>query len=149
MQAKTLILIMMAISAIKTSTAGYGGYGGYCDEKSILHQNNKTLKYDSFQDHYSAYNKVPSCASLHTDENKACCYMKIKYKNDWADKKYTHHGCIQVSEKEYEAGVKELTKEYESEIESKDSNLKKVKVSIDCNSNIIKLTGLVLLAFLL
>ena len=152
MQAKTLVLIMMAISTINASSISE--YGGWCDEKLIFDKNkeNYTLKHDTYQDYYAAYNKVPSCASLHTDENYACCYMKVKFKNNAADKTYTHYGCVQIGEKdikEYGGDFKKLTKDFESEIERSNTILKKVKVSVDCNSNIIKLTGLVLLAFLL
>ena len=89
MQMKTLIVIAFALTSVLSKL------GGSCSDKEILNRN--ALKYSSYEDSKVAYNHASSCTSLKSDDNHACCYLKVKFKNSISDKKYTHRGCIQVS----------------------------------------------------
>ena len=122
--------------------------GGLCSDKYILE--NGKLKYDIYGDHKEAFNGIASCVSLRSTIDTACCYIKVKFKNEAADKKYTHRGCIELYGEEWN-GIKNVISAFESNITAAESGEKiTVKdVDIDCHSNLIKITGLILLAFLL
>ena len=64
--------------------------GGQCSDKYILE--NGKLKYDVYEDHKEAFNGIASCVSLRSTIDTACCYIKVKFKNEAADQKYTHRG---------------------------------------------------------
>ena len=117
-----------------------------CEVKQVIY-NNYVLRESSYADYKFAYHGVPSCASL-TSGDGACCYIKVKFKNEIADEKYTHRGCIQLTFEEW-SKIDETIQKYENNIAEKNPNVTKVDVDIDCNSKFIKLTGLILLAFLL
>ena len=122
--------------------------GGQCSDKYILE--NGKLKYDIYEDHKEAFNGIASCVSLRSTIDTACCYIKVKFKNEAADKKYTHRGCVELYGEEWN-GIKEVINAFESNI-TEDGNGEKITVKdvdIDCHSNLIKITGLILLAFLL
>ena len=122
--------------------------GGLCSDKYILE--NGKLKYDIYGDHKEAFNGIASCVSLRSTIDTACCYIKVKFKNEAADKKYTHRGCVELYGEEWN-GIKEVINAFESNI-TEDGNGEKITVKdvdIDCHSNLIKITGLILLAFLL
>ena len=122
--------------------------GGQCSDKYILE--NGKLKYDVYGDHKEAFNGIASCVSLRSTIDTACCYIKVKFKNEAADKKYTHRGCVELYGEEWN-GIKEVINAFESNI-TEDGNGEKITVKdvdIDCHSNLIKITGLILLAFLL
>ena len=76
--------------------------------------------------------------------------MKIVLKNIEAGKKYTHYGCTQVHYNQFN-DIKSTIKSYEAGnfTSSDGTQLEKFDVSIDCHSSLLKLTGLILLAFLL
>ena len=121
--------------------------GGECEDKAILNGNN--FIYDTYEDQKSAYHGAASCVSLRSDEdNSLCCYMKIKFRNRAADKKFTHRGCIPMLGTNAR-NMKQFIKEYEQSIKDTNENIDKVDINIDCNSKFMKITGLVLLAFLL
>ena len=142
MQMKTLIVIACALTYVLSAL------GGSCSDKEIL--NGNVLKYSSYEDSQVAYNHASSCSSLRSDFNHACCYLKVKFKNSVADKKYTHRGCIQVSLTEWQ-NIDDLIDSLENNITSSDRNvtIEKRDVHIDCNSNYIKLAGLLIFALLL
>ena len=142
---KTKILILIYIVSTFIFEINSFALGSQCSNKTIL--NSGSLLYDSFTDHKEAFNNIASCASLHTDYNNACCYIKAKFRNRAADKKYTHRGCIEVNETSW-GNIDNFIGETESRI-ANDENIDKVDVEIDCNSKFIKLTALVLFAFLL
>ena len=122
--------------------------GGLCSDKYILE--NGKLKYDIYGDHKEAFNGIASCVSLRSTIDTACCYIKVKFKNEAADKKYTHRGCVELYGEEWN-GIKDVISAFESNI-TEDGNGEKITVKdvdIDCHSNLIKITGLILLAFLL
>ena len=122
--------------------------GGLCSDKYILE--NGKLKYDIYEDHKEAFNGIASCVSLRSKLDTACCYLKVKFKNEAADKKYTHRGCVELYAVEWN-DIKSVINAFESNI-TEDGNGEKITVKdvdIDCHSNLIKITGLILLAFLL
>ena len=138
--------MQILILSILTFTVNLYELGNSCDSKAIFH--GTSLIEDTYADVKKAFNGVASCVSLKSDLDTLCCYIKVKYKNIDADKKFTHRGCIQLGSQEL-ADVKATTEYYESELEKDSEHFKKVDVDIDCNSKFIKLTGLLLLAFLL
>ena len=121
--------------------------GGQCSDKYILE--NGKLKYDIYEDHKEAFNGIASCVSLRSTIDTACCYIKVKFKNEAADKKYTHRGCVELYGEEWN-GIKDVINAFESNITAASGEGISIKdVDIDCHSNLIKITGLILLAFLL
>jgi hypothetical protein len=143
---KTKILILIYIVSTFIFEINSFTLGSYCSNKTILNSDS-SLIYDSFADHKEAFNNIASCALLHSDLDTACCYIKAKFRNRAADKKYTHRGCIQITEANW-GNIDNFIGETESKI-ANDENIDKVDVEIDCNSKFIKLTALVLFAFLL
>jgi len=139
MKMKILIFAMLALAVNL-----YEKYGNECSSKAIF--NGNSLVGDDYADVKLVYNEVASCISLRSDDNSLCCYIKAKFKNRQADKSYTHRGCIELNADQLQ-DVKATTKTYESYFNTE--LYKKVSVDIDCNSKFVKLTGLVLLAFLL
>ena len=145
MQIKIELFLLLALTLIVS--VNLIDLGGECADKAILKGN--TFLYDTYEDQKSAYHGAPSCVSLHTDEDDSlCCYMKIKFRNRGADKKFTHRGCIPVLGTNWQ-DIKSYINNYESSINEANENIDKVDIDIDCNSKFIKITGLVLLAFLL
>ena len=139
--------MQILILSILTFYANLYTLGSECDSKAILSGN--SLIEDTYADCKKAFNGYASCISLRSDDESLCCYIKVKFKNKQADKKFTHKGCIQLGATSLQ-DVKATTKYYEQALENDESqNFSKVDVSIDCNSKFIKLTGLLLLAFLL
>lgn len=121
--------------------------GGLCSDKYILE--NGKLKYDIYEDHKEAFNGIASCVSLRSTLNTVCCYLKVKFKNEAADKKYTHRGCVELYVEEW-SDIKSVINAFESNITASSGEQISIKdVDIDCHSNLIKITGLILLAFLL
>ena len=121
--------------------------GGLCSDKYILE--NGKLKYDIYEDHKEAFNGIASCVSLRSTIDTACCYLKVKFKNEAADKKYTHRGCVELYAEEW-FDIKSVINAFESNMTASSGEQISIKdVDIDCHSNLIKITGLILLAFLL
>ena len=142
MQVKILFFVVIALAIISVIKS----YGSQCSSKRILNSD-YSLMYDTYEDHKEAYHHISSCASLHTRDNYACCYIRAKFRNRAADKKYTHRGCIETYGEDW-GNIKNYISYIEGNI-TKDDNIDKVDVEIDCNSKFIKLTALVLFAFLL
>ena len=122
--------------------------GGYCKDKYILDEYSR-LTHDVYEDHKEAFNGIASCVSLRSTIDTACCYLKVKFKNEAADKKYTHRGCVELYGGEWN-DIKSVINAFESNITATSGEQISIKdVDIDCHSNLIKITGLILLAFLL
>jgi hypothetical protein len=125
-----------------------------CDDKAILKKNFE-LRYSADNDYTGAYNKVSSCATLSTtNTGTACCYIKLKFKNEIYDEKFTHKGCIEVSLADYlleDADFDKLIDETENSINTYygNKNITVDKLSIDCSSKFIQLAGISLLLLLL
>ena len=139
MKMKCLIFAMLTLAVNLYSM------GNECNSKSIF---SGYSLIESYADVTKAYNGAASCVSLRSDDEHLCCYIKAKFKNKIADKKFTHKGCIELNSTSL-SDVKATTKFYEAVLESDTEKYKNVDIDIDCNSKFIKLTGLVLLAFLL
>ena len=145
MQTRILFLFSMLIFGVFSVEIG-----GLCSDKAIL---------DDYElqniniDKKLAFNKIASCASLRTEiDNSACCYIKVKFRNKVADKKFTHRGCTIVQMNEWN-NMDDTIDYYEGNITNFYANsatpIDKVDVDIDCGSNYLKLAGLLLLALLL
>ena len=143
MQTKILISLLISLSII-LAIQSYE-LGAHCNTKRIL-TSWSSLLYDDTEDHKEVYHSVASCASLRSSDNHACCYIKVKFRNKAADKKFTHKGCIEVSGQEW-GNIDSFISSTKNSINT--TNIDKVDVDVDCNSKFIKLTALVLLAFLL
>ena len=137
-----LFILLTIILSVKAKT------GNNCDDKAIL--NGKQLIYDVFSDKKRVYNGPSSCFTLKSTQDYTCCYLKVKFKNIEAGKKFTHYGCTQVHYNQFN-DIKSTIKSYEAGnfTSSDGTQLEKFDVSIDCHSSLLKLTGLILLAFLL
>lgn len=146
MHYKTVIFFTYVFANILSATSYQ--LGSQCSSKYIL--SDSRLMYDSYADYKTAYHDVSSCASLRSNYNTACCYLKVKFKNSISEEKYTHKGCIEVNSSEWE-DIKNVVRAFENNITSSDVNvtLSKKKVSIDCHSNYIKFAGLFIFALLL
>jgi len=124
-----------------------------CNDKAILDNFVLTKSLDA--DHTEAYNKVSSCATLSTtNTGTACCYIKLKFKNELYDEKFTHKGCIEVSLENYlleDADFDKLIDDTEASINTHNGNrnITVDKLSIDCSSKFIQLAGISLLLLLL
>jgi hypothetical protein len=124
-----------------------------CNDKAILDNFVLTKSLDA--DHTEAYNKVSSCATLSTtNSGTACCYIKLKFKNEIYDEKFTHKGCIEVSLADYlleDADFDKLIDDVENLTNTYNGNrnITVDKLSIDCSSKFIQLAGISLLLLLL
>ena len=145
MQNKILFFQLVVITLITMVSSDYI-LGSNCTTKRIL--NGNRLIYDVYSDHKEAYNGIASCASLRSKFDTACCYIKVKFKNGAAGKKYTHRGCVEIYGQEWNS-IKDVIKNFEGNITHQNISIEKQDVDIDCHSRLIKLTGIVLLAFLL
>ena len=144
MQTKIELFLLVTLTLISFVNLELGGQ---CENKKILNDNN--FLYDTYEDYTIAYNEAPSCVSLRTEEdNSLCCYIKVKFRNRGADKKFTHKGCAKIYGTNLQ-DIKNYIKNYENSINEENENIDKVDIDIDCNSKFIKITGLVLLALLL
>ena len=146
MNTKVICLFLALIAASAPTDVGMT-----CEDKEIIKDN--SLTYGKYSDYDRVYHGVASCYSLvtnDTDDNYLCCYIKNHFKSEEADKKFTHKGCIPVPLKVLnENGLGSFINSLEDGIEQNDDTIRKVDIDIDCNSKFIKLTGLLLLAFLL
>ena len=148
MQIKTFILLTYVFAYVLSTSLYPYQLGNNCSTKYIL--NGNTLKYDAYSDYEAAYHKIASCASLRSTYNTACCYLRVKFKNNVAGERYTHKGCIEITGNEWQ-NIKSVINSLEGNITSGVSGLElsKRKVSIDCYSKYIKLAGLFIFALLL
>ena len=114
-----------------------------CDDKAIVDKNFVLTK-ELNADHTEAYNKASSCATLSTTSTStACCYIKLKFKNEIYDEKFTHKGCIEVSLADYlleDTDFDKLIDDVEKSINdyNANKNITVDKLSIDCSSKFIQ-----------
>ena len=133
-------------------------YGDFCSSKSISSRLNDN---DNFaQDVTLAHNEIASCASLNpysSDDSvvKQCCYVKLKYKLE--GKKYTRKGCQNIdSEVDIDTQIDNFENSFQKSVTSyfnslgyTDVDIKDVEASIDCNSNFINLSIILILLTLI
>ena len=146
MQARTFIFFLALIGLTNSQNT----VGGACKEKSIFDDLRDEENSYLYTDKTLAYHDVASCASLSTgDDDSFCCYIKIKFRNKDADKKYTHKGCIVVYPYTDDSDIEKTIDTYEAKLERDNQKIDKVDIDIDCSSKYLKLAGLILLSFLL
>ena len=144
MQAKIELFLLLTLTLIVS--VNLIDLGGECNDKAII--NGNSFLYDTYEEHKSAFHGAASCVSLHTEEDDSlCCHLKVRYRNRAAGKKYTHKGCIEMLGSNL-GNLSHYIDDFENRI-AQDENIDKVDVDIDCNSKFIRITGLILLAFLL
>ena len=144
MNTKVICLFLALIAASAPTDIGTS-----CSEKAIIIGDGDSLTYSNYSNYDRVYHGIASCYSLSVKEDELCCYIKNHFKNEEADKKFTHKGCIPVNYTELNNGIDDYIKRLKTNIEGNDKNIRKVDIDIDCSSNFIKLTGLLLIAFLL
>ena len=146
--------------AIIVSTLISMSFSGLCSNKEILNDD-YTLKESDYaaSDRTLAFNGPASCATLSTD-GITCCYIKIKFKNQQTDEKYTHKGCYALTESRIlDIGLtatniddikwKDIIKAIEQNFDNANSNLSSKKIDLDCNSKYLHYVGFALLFLLL
>ena len=144
MHTKIIFQIFFVLMLVSNTYKAY-----VCDDKQVIYDYGGFTK-STYGDYKFAYHGVSSCAALKSGGNTSCCYIKVKFKNEVADEKFTHRGCIQITFDQW-AKIDSYITELENNIASynQNNNITKVDVDIDCDSKFIKLSGLILLAFLL
>ena len=142
MKIKTYIFVAFSVAFCLSSFT----YGGECSDKAILNSRNRILN-SSYGDLKRAFSHEASCMSLKSGDNKICCYIKNKFKNEVSDEKYTHKGCIEVTAKQY-SEIKGFISTLESSVNNQ-TNISKSHISIDCSSKYLKLFGLLLFTLIL
>ena len=128
---------------------------GACSDKTIFSSDYTIASGYEYTDRTLAYNDAASCATLSTDTNKVCCYLKIKFENENNEEKYTHKGCIDV-DINYVADndaydIDDFIDSVETYFDSNNTNTKLVSksISVDCSSKYLQLFGLAFLILLL
>ena len=144
MNTKVICLFLALIAASAPTDIGTS-----CSEKAIIIGDGDSLTYSKYANYDRVYHGIASCYSLSVNETQLCCYIKNHFKSEEADKKFTHKGCIPVSYSKLNDGIDNYIKELKANITTNVKNITKVDIDIDCSSNFIKLTGLLLIAFLL
>ena len=125
-----------------------------CNEKSILNEDFSIINTEGEKHH--AYNGAHSCVSLDTtDPEVFCCYIKLKFKNELLDEKFTQTGCIEFNITDYaiddfefddfeEMKRKEIQDHYDP-----DNEIDVKSIDIDCSANYLKFIGLAFILFFL
>ena len=131
-----------------------------CSDKDILDDSGH-LNHQEYADVTLAYNGIGSCSSLIADnDDEVCCYIKLKFKNELYDEKFTHKGCTSIPVSaliadegadidDYIDAAKLLGDYY---IDNTNNTYKIIykDLDIDCNSKFLKFaTGLCLLLLFL
>ena len=128
-----------------------------CSDKAILDSNRKLI-YNADSDAKRAYNGPASCATLKLDGGYLCCYLKIKFKNEIYDEKFTHRGCYEITDADIAKNVigdyddfdfDTITEGIEGAFNEKNPNMTAKTVSLDCSSKYLHLAGCALLFMLL
>ena len=117
-----------------------------CSEKAIL--KGSSFIYNEYSDYDGVYHGIASCYSLETGDDSLCCYIKVKFKNKEADKKFTHKGCYTLTSDDYLNDIDKTIENLETNLND-DDNIEKVDIKLDCNSKFMRLAGLILLSLLL
>ena len=146
---KNLIFSIVVLSLVSFTLSGA------CSDKAIL--SNYKLKYSDSADETRAFNGPASCATLSLDSGVACCYIKLKFKNEKADETFTHKGCYEISGSDFmtedydfdENIIKNIETNFDNAYANSDPKLVSKKISIDCSSKYLNLVGFALLFLLL
>ena len=129
-----------------------------CSDKFIL-DSNRVITGNTYSDVTKAYNGPASCATLKLDNGGyLCCYLKIKFKNEIYDEKFTHRGCYEITDADsakYVMGDYDdfdfdtITDGIEEAFNKHNGNMTAKTVSLDCSSKYLHLAGFALLFMLL
>ena len=129
-----------------------------CSDKFIL-DSNRVITGNTYSDVTKAYNGPASCATLKLDNGGyLCCYLKIKFKNEIYDEKFTHRGCYEITDADsakYVMGDYDdfdfdtITDGIEDAFNKHNGNMTAKTVSLDCSSKYLHLAGFALLFMLL
>ena len=142
-----LFLILLAIPFCYTESMA-------CNAKAILSDKNVLVSGRRESDWTRAYYDAASCATLNPKDGESmCCYIKLKFKNENLDEKFTHKGCYEVEKEIYASSDSSTFKEFvdllENEIDIANENITVKSLSIDCSSKFLHFVGLSILLFLL
>ena len=132
-----------------------------CSDKFIL-DSNRVITGNTYSDVTKAYNGPASCATLKLDNGGyMCCYIKIKFKNENLDEKFTHKGCYEITDSD---SAKYVMGDYDDfdfkdviigglensfDTANRNLNLTYKSISVDCSSKYLNLVGFALLFMLL
>ena len=123
-----------------------------CSDKAIIDEN-AVLKYNGDSDKTLAYNGPASCATLEVDDGYFCCYAKIKFKNQELDEKFTHKGCVVITEEHSKLVAQDdfdnLVDTLKNKFDDNNANITYKKFSIDCSSKYLSLFGIALILLFL
>ena len=90
---KKIIFAIVAMTLVSLTVSQLS-----CSDKAIL-DSNRRLIHDTGSDVKRVYNGPASCATLKLDNGGyRCCYIKIKFKNEDLDEKFTHKGCYEITD---------------------------------------------------
>ena len=131
-----------------------------CSDKFIL-DSNKVITGNTYSDVTKAYNGPASCATLKLDGGYMCCYIKIKFKNEDLDEKFTHKGCYEITDSDSAKYVMGDSDDFDFkdviigglensfDPANQKLNLTYKSISVDCSSKYLNLVGFALLFMLL
>ena len=142
-----LFLILLAIPFCYTESMAF-------DAKAILSDKNVLVSGRRESDWTRAYYDAASCATLNPKDGESmCCYIKLKFKNENLDEKFTHKGCYEVKKETYASSDKSTFKDFVNDLENKiniaNQNITVKSLSVDCSSKFLHFVGLSILLFLL
>ena len=142
-----LFLILLAIPFCYTESMA-------CNAKAILSDKNVLVSGRRESDWTRAYYDAASCATLRANDGELmCCYIKLKFKNENLDEKFTHKGCYEVEKETYASSDKSTFKDFVNDLENKiniaNQNITVKSLSVDCSSKFLHFVGLSILLFLL
>ena len=124
-----------------------------CFDKAIL--SDYGLIHDKRSDVTRAFNGPASCNTLKLSDGVMCCYIKFKFKNEELDKKFTHKGCYEITNDDFNLmndDFDNLIDKIEDNFNKKNEDTEKLtykNVDIDCSSKYLHLVGIALLFLLL
>ena len=139
-----VVLIVLAVAPFCAAL-------GSCSEKTLFSSGYKLS--DTTTDRTLAYNEAASCATLKPDSTTSgmmCCYIKVKFKNNDLDEKFTQKGCMEFDATD--AIINDNFDEFKDNVEKyiqDQSGVEVKKLSIDCSSKFLHLAGIALIFFLL
>ena len=164
-------ILVLIVSAFLASFI-ISDYGEYCHSRKILDIDRNSItkadnrKYDNitldrmdlfYDDNKVVYNKHRSCETLRSSDSDRpnCCYIKLKYKNEYSDKKYTHEGCIEMAlerngtELDVDDTIDYLEEYFTDNMTEAKKEVSDVKINIDCGSKFLQIASIALIALLL
>ena len=146
-------VVLLALAALPFCTSL-----GKCSDKAIFKDYTNYELINNNQDKTLAYNSEASCYTLNSDsDGYHCCYVKVKFKNEQLDEKFTQKGCMEFTNEGFENAVVNDNDQmdfddFKDEIETKieqSSGVKVKSLSINCSSKFLHLAGIALLFFFL